>query len=166
MSKNPIETLQENATSFFEKVNQKYSDVMVCKKGCSKCCQTDISVFEVESSRIEEWFGHLSAEKKDGLLTLWKTPHQESFCTFLYEDQCTVYEARPLICRTQGLPLFLASQNSLDYCPLNFTNENPPKEDWLNLERMNTLLSLAAKSAGKENRVTLKKLKKKLLENN
>jgi hypothetical protein len=47
----------------------------------------------------------------------------------------------------------------LDYCPLNFKEGDPPKEDWLNLERMNTLLSFAAKSTGLEQRIRLKKLK-------
>ncbi len=136
---------------------------MECKKGCSKCCQTDISVFDVEADRITDWFLEKSPEEQEGLMALWRTPHQESYCTFLYNDQCTVYEARPLICRTQGLPLFVASENALDYCPLNFKDGDPPKEDWLNLERMNTLLSFAATTTKRDQRIRLKKLKSKLL---
>lgn len=160
---NPIITLQENASSFFDKTSQKHAEQMECKKGCSKCCKTDISVFEIEGDRINEWFYAQDELKQKELLELWNGPNQEGYCTFLYNDQCTVYEARPLICRTQGLPLFLSTDNVLDYCPLNFTAGDPPKEDWLNLERMNTLLSFAASSMKKDARIRLKKLKAKLL---
>jgi Fe-S-cluster containining protein len=160
---NPIVTLQENASGFFEKIAQKHSDKMECKKGCSKCCQTDISVFEIEAERIEEWFYTQDSAEQERLLELWKTPNQESYCAFLYNDQCTIYEPRPLICRTQGLPLYVASENVLDFCPLNFKAGDPPKEDWLNLERMNTLLAFAASTAKKDKRIRLKKLKTKLL---
>lgn len=163
MSTNPVVTLQENASGFFDKIHEKHKTQMECKKGCSKCCQTDISVFDIEAERIREWFSQLESAEVERLKDLWKTPHQEGYCVFLYQDQCTVYEARPLICRTQGLPLYVASENVLDYCPLNFKEGDPPKEDWLNLERMNTLLSFAATTTKKDERIRLKKLKSSLL---
>ena len=79
---NPIVTLQENASGFFEKIAQKHSDKMKCKKGCSKCCQIDISVFEIEADRIEEWFYAQESGEQERLLELWNTPNQESYCTF------------------------------------------------------------------------------------
>lgn len=162
--KNPVITLQENASEFFEKISQKHSTAMECKAGCSKCCMTDISVFDIEADRIAEWFSLLSVEKQNELTQLWQTPNEAGACSFLYEGLCSIYEARPLICRTQGLPLYVASENVLDYCPLNFKAGDPEKSDWLNLERMNTLLSFAAKSTQKEGRIRLKKLKGQLIE--
>lgn len=161
--KKPIVSLQENASGFFDKVQSKYSAQMKCTEGCAKCCYTDISVFEVESENITEWFNSQSEEKKAELKTLWQTPVSAGACAFLYNDRCSVYEARPIICRTQGAPLFVQSENVLDYCPLNFEAGDPPKEDWLNLERLNTLLSFAASTSGKDKRVRLKKLKDLLL---
>ena len=159
MTKKPIETLQENASGFFDKINTKYSNQMKCKEGCSKCCFTNISVFKVESERIVEWFSSLEPVVQNELRELWKTKNETGACTFLYNDRCTIYEARPVICRTLGAPLFLQSENVLDYCPLNFEAGDPPKEDWLNLERLNTMLSLAAKTSGLEERIKLNKLK-------
>ncbi|MBC7712549.1 MAG: YkgJ family cysteine cluster protein [Rhizobacter sp.] len=159
----PIVSLQENASGFFDKIHQKHASQMECRKGCSKCCQTDISIFEIEAERVTDWFKAQAPEEQARLRELWNTPNQQSYCTFLYNDQCTIYEARPLICRTQGLPLFVASVNFLDYCPLNFKDGDPPKEDWLNLERMNTLLSFAASNAGLDKRIRLKKLKELLV---
>ncbi len=163
MSKKPIETLQENASGFFDKVANKYSAEMKCKEGCSKCCYTDISVFEVEAKRIEEWLQSQSEEKQVELKELWKSPVEKGACSFLYNDSCSIYEARPVICRTQGAPLFVQVDNVLDYCPLNFTAGDPPKEDWLNLDRLNTLLSFAAKTSGLEKRIRLKKLKESFI---
>ena len=163
MTKNPIETLQENASGFFDKIYAKYSNQMKCKEGCSKCCFTNISVFKVESERITEWFSSQGPVVQKELQELWATKNETGACTFLYNDRCTIYEARPVICRTQGAPLFLQSENVLDYCPLNFEAGDPPKEDWLNLERLNTMLSLAAKSSGLDERIKLNKLKAKFL---
>ncbi len=162
--KKPIETLQENASGFFEKVATKYASSMKCSEGCSKCCYTDITVFEVESIVITSWFKNLDSKMQSELRELWKSPVIDGACSFLYNDRCSVYEARPIICRTQGAPLFVQVDNTLDYCPLNFTEGDPPKEDWLNLDRLNTLLSFAAKTAGEEKRVRLKKLKQELIQ--
>jgi Fe-S-cluster containining protein len=161
--KKPIESLQENASGFFDKIYAKHSASMKCSAGCSKCCFTDISVFEVEADRIREWFTALPPEERQQIAKLWAIPVVLGACSFLIDNKCTIYEARPVICRTQGAPLFLQSENVLDYCPLNFEKEDPPKEDWLNLERLNTLLSFAAKTSGKEGRIRLKKLKDNLL---
>jgi len=161
--KEPIESLWENASMFFDKVALKYGKEMSCKSGCSKCCHTDISVFDVESNILEKWFLHLSDEAKLDLKNKWKEPRLNSACVFLHQDKCTVYPARPIICRTQGLPLHLSTENILDYCDLNFLNTTPEKEDWLNLDRLNTLLTLAAKTSKKDQRQSLKKIQKKLL---
>jgi len=45
-------------------------------------------------------------------------------CPLLVDDHCSIYESRPLICRTQGLPLLMEAEDGereVDFCPLNFT---------------------------------------------
>jgi uncharacterized protein len=45
-------------------------------------------------------------------------------CPLLVDDRCSIYESRPLICRTQGLPLLMETEDGdqeVDFCPLNFT---------------------------------------------
>lgn len=163
MNKKPIVTLQENASGFFDKIQSKYANQMKCTEGCSKCCYTDISVFEVEAENIKEWFSNLSDDRKSEIKNLWQTPVESGACSFLVNDRCSIYEVRPVICRTQGAPLFVQADNVLDYCPLNFEAGDPPKEDWLNLDRLNTLLSFAAKTSGLDKRIRLKKLKELLL---
>lgn len=157
-------TLHDNANAFYEKVFNKHKDDMLCKKGCSACCKVDLTIFQIEADRIRTWFNGLSTEEKRNLINLWSQPSKEGFCSFLKNDFCTVYEPRPLICRTQGLPLFVESEKILDYCPLNFEDSKPQQGDWLNLERLNTMLAIAAKSLAKDQRISLKDLQSELIE--
>ncbi len=42
----------------------------------------------------------------------------------LVDDACAIYPSRPLICRTQGLPLLIEAEDGeqeVVFCPLNFT---------------------------------------------
>lgn len=163
--KKPIEILQENASSFFDKVYTKNSSKMACSEGCAKCCYTDISIFEVEADLIRNYFLGLNENDKEELKKLWNEKNNQGACSFLYNEKCSIYDVRPIICRTQGLPLHLAIENTLDFCPLNFKDGNPEKTDWLNLERLNTMLAFAAHTAERENRIRLKKLKTEFLKN-
>ena len=45
-------------------------------------------------------------------------------CPMLVDEQCAIYQSRPLICRTQGLPLLIEAEDGeqeVDFCPLNFS---------------------------------------------
>ena len=58
-------------------------------------------------------------------------PHKHGACAFLDEEgACRIYAARPLVCRTQGLPLSWqieeedgAAAELRDICPLNEAGE-------------------------------------------
>jgi Fe-S-cluster containining protein len=161
-----ILTLQNNASEFFTKFSTKYADQMSCKKSCADCCYTDIGVFEVEAELITNWFNALDPSDRINLKTLWSTPTEKKACSFLYNNICTIYPVRPLICRTQGVAIYLPLEEKIDFCPLNFKEKKPEFSDTLNLERLNTLLSLAAKSESKDQRIRLKKLKLNILKDN
>lgn len=170
-----LASLQENGSQFFSKVFDKYPNSFSCKEGCSKCCYVDLSVFEIEAANIVSWFFLLPISRQNELKNIWRQQELELgenanqepnyACAFLVNEKCSVYEARPLICRTQGAPLFFQEVNKVDICPLNFQDEELPlKEDWLSVDRINMLLGLVqnqyAKEAGKklETRVPLKDL--------
>lgn len=176
-----LKTLGENAEAFFTKVFEKHSNQFSCARGCSKCCYVDLSVFSIEAFFIEEWFSNLSQSKKEQLQSLWQNASEKMgenaageknpACVFLVDENCSIYESRPLICRTQGAILFFENESKVDVCPLNFAeSELPGREDWLNVDRLNTLLSLVQNQFAKENvkyldqRVTLRSLREKLIE--
>jgi hypothetical protein len=56
---------------------------------------------------------------------------------------CVLYLARPIICRTHGLPVLARSENAqfVDFCPRNFTlAETIPGHLIIDLDQLNTTL--------------------------
>jgi uncharacterized protein len=108
------EQLREQ-TSHLEQIHTPRTQ---CHKGCCICCVDDITVFEVEAENIRRHHADLLEHG---------TPHTPGACAFLAEDgSCRIYEHRPYVCRTQGLPLRWIDENAdgqvvemRDICPLN-----------------------------------------------
>lgn len=87
------------------------SELVQCKKGCSACCHTQVSV-TIEEAEI------LAEKVKDGLPIDWtklfiqsgagtsassfySIPHEMRGCIFLGDEgECRVYNDRPSVCRT------------------------------------------------------------------
>lgn len=105
----------------------KHAAFMQCKRGCCDCCQDELTVFEVEASQIRTFLKQTNPN-----LEL----HPAGSCAFLHpkDKSCQIYQARPYVCRTQGLPLrFLEETDDglaefRDICPLNDTPTTPIEE--------------------------------------
>ena len=64
-------------------------------------------------------------------------------CPLLENNLCPLYAARPIICRTHGLPLLIedAAGTRVDRCPLNFAGYAAlPGNAVIHLERLNAAL--------------------------
>lgn len=85
-----------------------------CREGCDLCCM-DFGIFPVEYFAIKEQAG---PDLKKG-----QQPVSETACPFLVDHRCVIYDTRPMICRTQGLPLLFMGEEGweLSACELNFT---------------------------------------------
>ncbi len=91
---------------------------MQCRVGCAGCCVDEITVFEVEAQRIRARHAALLEDEP---------PHPPGACAFLDRaGACRIYEDRPYVCRTQGLPLRWLEDTPegrlveyRDICPLN-----------------------------------------------
>lgn len=144
-----IKDLYTKVADFESRLSSELMSLSQCRKGCSKCCYTDISVFEVEAANIRNWFNTLTDPQKSELHSKWTAPSNEGACPFLHEEACTIYEARPLICRTQGLALSFKEDDQLyaDICPLNekMLDELDHKQ-FLNLDLLNLILSQLEKN--------------------
>jgi hypothetical protein len=99
---------------------------LVCHRGCSGCCTDDLSVFEVEAAVIQR--NHRALLAADA-------PAPPGRCAFLdHAGACRIYQDRPYVCRTQGLPLRWAEEledqvvERRDICSLNEI-EGSPIED-------------------------------------
>ncbi len=105
----------------------KHGERLRCAPGCAECCVDDISVFEVEAQRIRDRCADLLRAS---------SPHPVGACAFLDDDgACRVYEHRPYVCRTQGLPLRWIDEiepgelaELRDICPVNDPGEPPVEE--------------------------------------
>ena len=94
-----------------------HAERLQCRRGCSACCVDDLTVFEVEAAPIRRRHAELLATG---------VAHAEGACAFLDEaSACRIYEHRPYVCRTQGLPLRWIEERDggavelRDICPLN-----------------------------------------------
>jgi uncharacterized protein len=106
----------------------RYRSHLTCRAGCADCCQVHVSVFPVEAARLAGAVRELPASTRTVIRRQAAEATSEANasdpCPLLVEDRCAVYAARPVICRTQGLPLLLESGDGspeVDFCPLNFS---------------------------------------------
>jgi Fe-S-cluster containining protein len=97
---------------------------MQCRKGCDSCCE-NISVFPLERDAIKFLIEREKIElPKERMFNKYRKS-----CNFLIHSACSIYEYRPIICRTQGFPLLYQNTKGdgyeLSVCHLNFKGYNP-----------------------------------------
>ncbi len=116
-----------------EQLHAHYAQHLVCRAGCSGCCHHHLSVFQVEADAIAEAVTLLPDEMRQRVTQQAKQITSDEAnginiaCPLLVDNRCAIYAARPVICRTQGLPLLLEAEDGtpeVDFCPLNFTATN------------------------------------------
>lgn len=96
-----------------ESLSTLHNEHMQCRKGCDLCCM-NYRIFPVEYFAMQQALDQKpidTQESKDG------------GCIFLKDHACQIYEHRPFICRTHGLPLLYMNDDQweLSACELNFT---------------------------------------------
>lgn len=134
--------LREKVDAFMKRVAAANPESISCGPGCHDCCKVDLSVFPVEAEPMAAQLARLNAGVRTAISDRITTGQH---CALLVDDRCAVYEQRPLICRSQGLPLLLEDR-SLTVCPENFPGtgsiERLPAADILNLKTLNVVLSV------------------------
>jgi len=102
-----------------KELSQLHTDHLKCRKGCDSCCES-IHVFPLEFSAIKR---ELKLQGRG--LPVRKFNKFRKSCVFLKDGACSIYYSRPIICRTQGLPLMYQNLSGKGYeishCQLNFT---------------------------------------------
>ncbi len=99
-----------------ERLSKMHRNHLQCKNGCDLCCM-DYNIFPVEFYAIYESLKSKNAAPK----TTKKL--DKNTCAFLKDHSCAIYEHRPVICRTHGLPLLYMNDDNeweLSNCELNF----------------------------------------------
>jgi hypothetical protein len=116
----------------------------------------------LEWAPIAEAVSGLSEEETDAIRARLEAGRADPRCPLLSDaGQCRVYDARPMICRSHGLPIQVGEPPQRDVCPLNFP-EGPPVETLeadvvLDVNRLNATVGLISQLTGlpPEDRVDL-----------
>ena len=152
----PYEQLIAQTDALSERLSARYAGHLACGAGCSSCCQHHLSVFPVEAARITAALNGLPQDLRRQLVQQAQAVNEreargeDATCPLLVNDRCAIYASRPLICRTQGLPLLFEAEDGaqeVDFCPLNFTAPDAVNEldeaHLVPLDVLNTQLALA-----------------------
>ena len=67
---------------------------VACSAGCSACCHYPVHLYPVEAELIEKRSSHSRLPK-----SLPSADFHGSPCPFLIQEQCSIYEDRPMVCR-------------------------------------------------------------------
>ncbi len=126
-----------------DRIAETFGEHMVCRKGCDSCCR-HLSLFWVEGFVLYEALQKSTKTKAD--IVRRKIAHAGSSleCPLLEDHACLLYAARPVICRTHGLPLMNESERGqeIHFCPENFRNlQTLPGSAVLDMETVNSSLA-------------------------
>lgn len=171
------ERLVEKVDSATSAVAERRARDLACRKGCAGCCHVELTIARVEAERVARAFALLPDAVRAEAHARAEAP-PDGRCVMLdAEDACIVHGARPLVCRTQGLPLLYpegvipvdavrlrTSRGDATICPLNFTDSSPAGEDLIDAARIDTMLALIdrldaeAKGHALESRIAIREL--------
>lgn len=117
---NDLNTLFAAIDQAFKTVSQAYPEALNCQKGCADCCQAVFDVSLVEAANLLAQVQGLVPAVQERIVGAAQEAHQgwkqmiasqldpgmaRIRCPLLDEEGCCLcYEARPVNCRTYGIP--------------------------------------------------------------
>ncbi|MEO8707214.1 MAG: YkgJ family cysteine cluster protein [Kofleriaceae bacterium] len=133
--------LTAKVDAFFARTEARHGRDMECASGCSDCCHVRLTITGVEADAIRALVG-------DRRLVANTDPTR---CAALdAAGRCTIYEARPLVCRSHGVPIRMRV-NSLPVvqsCFRNFTRGEPDADCVLDQTTLSALVLAVDRDAG------------------
>jgi uncharacterized protein len=84
-----------------DRINQATAEFVACKKGCAQCCHIAAVITEFEAKILAKASGKKRAKvRKTGNRDALVSKYFGVPCPFLKNNTCSVYEQRPITCRT------------------------------------------------------------------
>lgn len=147
MPNDHLVTLRRRVDAHFADAVERDPDAFRCASGCAQCCHRRFDVFEVEAQPIRAALVVMAREDpalRQTVRDQARAPEHAHHCALLVQDRCSVYEQRPLICRSHGLPVAVPEEDELhvSWCELNYPGGDPPRESILLVEAINAPLAV------------------------
>jgi uncharacterized protein len=106
------------------RLSRLHGPLLNCSPGCSSCC-AELTLLPLEAAVIREACSGLGKKR---LEVLRQQAGSGDGCPFLSQQRCLIYPARPIICRTHGLPVAYVDPErevvEVSACPHNFPAEH------------------------------------------
>ena len=123
----------------------RFAAQISCRPGCDACCR-HLSIFAVEAAALQRALRHLNEQQAEVIrqAAAASASSPDSPCPLLQGGLCLLYQARPIICRTHGLPLLIERDGAreIDFCPENFRDTaSIPGSAVIDLDRLNATLA-------------------------
>ncbi len=106
--KDPLARLSDLANAVdedFAKIQARRGTCMQCRAGCTDCCRARLSVTHVEAAFFQSGLARLPDAERKELAQRARDKAREMCPALDPEGRCQLYDARPLICRSFGVPL-------------------------------------------------------------
>ncbi len=124
-----------------DKLSLIHNNNILCCEKCCDCC-INLSIFPVEFYAIKQQLISNNINLSEIFFDA------NSSCGFLKKALCQIYEFRPIICRTHGLPIVFYNEDleepeySVSFCDKNFRNADLEtfvfdEENTLNIDEIN-----------------------------
>ena len=140
-------TLRQAIDDFAALVSKNHREHIQCRRGCYECCVPPDTLFRIEGEQILKAVSELPEPLQKRIRDRIHDGG-DSRCPLLEKGGCMIYENRPILCRTQGMPLAVHREGKvydLEYCRLNFTSIPSgfelPRRHILDIEGTNELLA-------------------------
>lgn len=133
---------------FFARVAARHGAEMQCAAGCSACCRQRLTITGVEAAAIVAWARTRPAAERAAIAAAAASGAADACSALGPDGRCRIYEARPLVCRSHGVPVRMKSPRGLpvvESCTLNFRSAGPAAADAdciLDQELVSTMLGL------------------------
>ena len=118
-----FEELAHKVDAFFARVAARHGADMQCATGCSDCCHVRLTITAVEAAAIR---AHVAAWPPEQRRNLADQGPPDRCAGLDAAGRCRIYPARPLVCRSHGVPIRLrGALPVVQACHRNFTQTTP-----------------------------------------
>lgn len=126
-------TVFDKTNTFVDAALAELYPVRTCTRGCSHCCYVPVGLTALEADYIEDRTGHKQNANVESMGKA-RDPKEKTACPFLKDNECSIYEYRPMVCR--AFLSFDDIQHCIDSSSFHFmTALKPPGDggfEWAN----------------------------------